>query len=199
MSLLSKPAAPRTPIHTRRVTCRGFRRDDGLWDIEGHLVDVKDYTFHTSCRGDIEPGDPIHGMWMRVTVTDRFEVVDIEAVTEKSPFAICSTVAGDYKRLIGLTIGAGWNRAIKERLGGVRGCTHLTELLGPLATAAFQTIYPILAREQAERLRSHPEERPIERPALLDTCHVFDTNGAYVRDHWPDHYTGPERPPVDLA
>ena len=193
MSPLSKPAAPRTPIHTRRVACRGYRRDDGLWDIEGHLIDVKDYTFHTSCRGDIEPGDPIHGMWMRLTVTDRFEVVDIEAVTEKSPFAVCTAVAPDYKRLIGLTIGAGWSRAIKERLGGVRGCTHLTELLGPIATAAFQTIYPILAREQAERRKSHPDERPIERPALLDTCHVFDTNGAYVRDHWPDHYTGPGR------
>ena len=35
------PAAPREHIHTRTVTCRGYRRKDGLWDIEGHLVDVK--------------------------------------------------------------------------------------------------------------------------------------------------------------
>ena len=194
MSPLPEPTAPRSHIHTRRVVCHGYRRDDGLWDIEGHLTDVKSYCFHTSCRGDIEPGDPVHGMWMRLTVTDTFEVVDIEAVTEKSPFAVCNVVAPDYKQLVGLTIGAGWNRAIKERLAGIKGCTHLTELLGPIATTAFQTIYPVLAREAAERAREHPEVRPVERPALLDVCHVFDTNGPYVREHWPDHYTGPNPP-----
>ncbi|MEI6985934.1 MAG: DUF2889 domain-containing protein [Rhodospirillaceae bacterium] len=187
-------ASTRQLIHTRRVTCHGFRRDDGLWDIEGHIVDVKTYTFNTSCRGDIAPGDYIHEMFMRVTVTDNFKVVDVEAEILKSPFAVCGTVAGRFRQLVGLTIGAGWNRAIKEQLGGVRGCTHLVELLGPIATTAFQTIYPVLAREQAERTRDRPAgasgEASGERPALLDVCHVFDTNGAYVREHWPNHYTG---------
>jgi hypothetical protein len=26
------PAASRTPIHHRRIDCRGYRREDGLWD-----------------------------------------------------------------------------------------------------------------------------------------------------------------------
>ncbi len=194
MSPLPAPSVPRRHIHTRRVVCNGYRRDDGLWEIEAHLADTKSYCFHTSCRGAIEPGDPVHSMWMRVTLTDQFEVVDIAAMTEKSPFADCGAVVADYQRLVGLTMGAGWNRVIKERLGGVRGCTHLTELLGPVATTAFQTIYPILAREQTERAKEHPLEHPVERPALLDVCHVFDTNGAYVREHWPDHYTGPSQP-----
>jgi len=190
---LSEPSR-RQPIHTRTVTCHGFRRDDGLWDIEGHIVDIKSYSFHTSCRGDIEPGDPVHEMRMRLTITDTFQVVDIEAETVKSPFAICGSIAAEYKQLVGLTIGAGWNRAIKERLGGAQGCTHLTELLGPIATTAFQTIYPVLARERADHLRDNPQVGPqvgpVERPVLLDVCHVFDTNGPYVREHWPDHYTG---------
>lgn len=186
---LSAPA-PRHHIHTREVTCNGYRRADGLWDIEGHLVDVKSYCFHTTGRGDIQPGEAIHEMWLRLTVTDEFEVVDIEAHTVQSPFPVCDRVVGAYKGLIGLTIGAGWNRAIKERLGGVRGCTHLTELLGPIATTAFQTIYPLLSRERAEQAALRPEKGPVERPALLDVCHVFDTNGAYVKEHWPDHYTG---------
>jgi len=188
---LSDPS-PRQHIHTRRVTCHGYRRADGLWDIEGHLTDVKSYSFHTTGRGDIEPGDPVHEMWLRLTVTDAFEVTDIEAETVKSPFPVCGCVTGDYKSLIGLTIGAGWNRAIKERLGGVRGCTHLTELLGPIATTAFQTIYPVLSRERAERAKDVPQQGPVERPVLLDVCHVFDTSGAYVKEHWPDHYTGTE-------
>ncbi|MEI8395060.1 MAG: DUF2889 domain-containing protein [Rhodospirillaceae bacterium] len=188
-------ACARQAVHARTVICRGFRRDDGLWDIEGHLLDVKHYSFHTVHRGDIEPGDPIHQMRMRVTVTDAFEVVDIEATTFKSPFDYCGEITGDYRHLIGLTMGAGWTRAIKERLGGVKGCTHHTELLGPIATTAFQTIYPILMREQVERAAAKPGSAsdPIssERPALLDVCHVFDTTGPFVREHWPDHYTGP--------
>ncbi len=36
---LSPPAASREHIHTRVVECRGYRRDDGLWDIEGHITD----------------------------------------------------------------------------------------------------------------------------------------------------------------
>jgi hypothetical protein len=194
---LSDPS-PRRHIHTRHVTCCGYRRDDGLWDIEGHLTDVKTYGFHTVHRGEIEPGDPVHGMRIRLTITDDFVVTAIEAVIEKSPFDICGGITGAFQQLVGLTIGAGWTRAIKERLAGIKGCTHLTELLAPIATTAFQTIYPVLVRERAAAAAiaaaaAEAEGRkplPAARPALLDVCHVFDSSGAFVREHWPDHYTG---------
>ena len=38
------PAAPRKAVHTRSIDCRGYEREDGLWDIEGRLVDTK--AFH---------------------------------------------------------------------------------------------------------------------------------------------------------
>jgi hypothetical protein len=186
---LSDPS-PRKHIHTRHVTCRGYRREDGLWDVEGHLIDVKTYSFHTVHRGDIEPGDPVHEMMIRLTVTDDFLVTNIEAVILKSPFHICGEITGALQQMIGLTIGAGWNRAIKERLAGIKGCTHLTELLGPIATTAFQTIYPILVRERAPAPDTEDQHgnRIKERPALLDVCHVFDSSGEFVRGYWPDHY-----------
>ncbi|MBP2292260.1 DUF2889 domain-containing protein [Azospirillum rugosum] len=189
---LSEPAA-REPIHTREVTCRGFRRADGLWDIEGHLTDVKAYEFTTEQRGQILPGDPVHGMWIRLTVDDSLTVRAVEAVTEKSPYRTCGAVLPNFQRLVGLKIATGWTRAVKERLGGVQGCTHLVELLGPVATTAFQTIYPILAREQAAKAKSGETGEAMlstKRPVLLNTCHIFDSNGEVVRKNWPDHYTG---------
>ena len=39
---LSQPA-PRKLMHNRVIECRGYEREDGLWDIEGHLVDTKPY------------------------------------------------------------------------------------------------------------------------------------------------------------
>jgi len=186
------PASPRTHIHTRQVNCQGYRRPGGLWDIEGHLTDVKTYGFSSIHRGEIVPGEPIHDLWLRITITDHFKVVAIEAATANGPFNICGDITPAFQQLVGLTIGAGWTRAIKERLGGAKGCTHLVELLGPVATTAFQTIYPLLVRERAERAKTHPEEQPVERPVLLDTCHVFDSSGAFVREHWPEHYVGPD-------
>ena len=41
--------------------------------------------------------------------------------------------------MVGLRIAPGWVRQIKSRVGGVKGCTHLRELMSVLATVAFQT------------------------------------------------------------
>ena len=65
---LSTVDVDREPIHTRAIECRSFRRSDGLWDIEGHLTDVKAYPFSNEFRGEIKPGEPLHDMWIRLTV-----------------------------------------------------------------------------------------------------------------------------------
>ena len=49
---LSDPA-PRKPLHTRTIKCNGFIRDDALYDIEGHLVDVKCVGFYNMDRGEL--------------------------------------------------------------------------------------------------------------------------------------------------
>lgn len=182
----------REPIHHRRIDCRGFRRADGLWDIEGCLVDTKSYPFDNAFRGTIEPGEPLHDMAIRLTLDDRLTVVAVAAVTDAGPFEACPAITPAFKKLEGLTIGSGWRRAVMSRLGGVQGCTHLVELLGPIATTAYQTIYSWRARQDP----AVDDERP---PRHLDTCHALARDGAAVRLHWPRWYTGdPERPPVGV-
>ncbi|MDR3516364.1 MAG: DUF2889 domain-containing protein [Azospirillaceae bacterium] len=192
---LSAPAA-RDHLHTRVVTCQGFRRADGLWDIEGHITDVKTYLFNNEHRGTISPGEPLHDMWIRLTLDDDFTVRAIEAVTDASPFVPCSTITPVFQKLVGLRITKGWTRAVKERLGGVLGCTHLVELLGPVATTAFQTLYPILSQERAARDREHGRAGSTakHRPAIIDTCHALAADGPIVARYWPQFATGP-RPP----
>lgn len=182
------PPARREPIHHRRVDCRGYRRADGLWDIEGHLTDVKGYAFVNSHRGKVEAGEPIHDMWLRLTLDDDLTVVGVEAATVAGPFAVCPAIAPAFARLEGLRIGPGWRRAVQARLGGVHGCTHLVELLGPLATTAYQTIHVWRAAREP-RLET---DRP---PAHLDTCHALARDGEVVRQHYPRWYTGTARGP----
>ena len=44
-------SAERKPIHARQIDCRGYQREDGLWDIEAHLTDVKSYEIESYWRG----------------------------------------------------------------------------------------------------------------------------------------------------
>jgi len=61
---LPPPAAPRTLTHTRRIRFEGYRRTDGLWDLEAHLEDVKpqDYLLSSGIRA---AGMPVHDLSVR--------------------------------------------------------------------------------------------------------------------------------------
>lgn len=179
---LSSPAE-REPIHERRVECRGFRRGDGLWDIEGHLVDVKTYDFESRDRGHVAAGTPVHEMWIRLTIDDDFLIHDCEARTEYAPYGICPQAAPPMEKLKGVRIGSGWRREINKRVGGTLGCTHLRELLGPMATTAVQTIVPVKAKENPS-----PSSR---RPAFIGTCHAYAPDSPVVQRLWPEHYREP--------
>ncbi|WP_331852034.1 DUF2889 domain-containing protein [Polynucleobacter necessarius] len=64
--MLTKPQ-PRSLLHTRDVSFQGNAREDGLWDIEGHLRDFKTNPFQTTAK-IWEPGEAFHDMWVRVTL-----------------------------------------------------------------------------------------------------------------------------------
>ncbi|MFN0316103.1 MAG: DUF2889 domain-containing protein, partial [Burkholderiales bacterium] len=53
-------AVPRKPMHHRTIECRGYLRDDGLWDIEGHLIDTKTFDVVLPERGNVKPGEHFH-------------------------------------------------------------------------------------------------------------------------------------------
>jgi hypothetical protein len=201
------PPVGRQHLHTRRVTCQGFFREDGLWDIEGRITDEKTYEHGSEWRGAIKPGDFVHDMSIRLTLDHKFTIVDVEAVTDKSPYRICGDVAADFKKLIGLRIGGGFHREVRARLGGVHGCTHIVELLGPVATTAFQTMSSGKAREldRAHRAKQghapKPEAapKPRRKPYVIDTCHAWAADGPVVKRFAPDFYTGPDAEAVRAA
>jgi len=183
---LSAPAFRRL-YHNRVIRCIGYRRDDGLWDIEGHLIDTKSYAYPNDYRGKILPGEPLHDMWLRMTIDDDLLIHDIEACIDQSPFAVCAEITGRFSQLIGLRIVSGWNRKIHELLGGTQGCTHLLELLRPMATTALQTIYDT-TRDKPKPIEQSAQD--IEKPVILDSCHALSSDSAVVKLHWPQFYSG---------
>jgi hypothetical protein len=191
---LSEPNA-REPVHTRTVMCRGFHRADGMWDIEGHLVDTKSYDFHSQFRGRVVSGEPVHQMWLRLTVDDELVIREVEAVTDHSPFPICPAITPNFARLKGMSIRPGFNTRVRELLGGIEGCTHLVEMIGPVATTAYQTIYPYRERLRRRRGEASPDQaQPARRPRFIDTCWGWSSTGEIVKQLYPDHYKGAPDP-----
>ena len=179
------PPEPRTHHHTRRIEIRGYERDDALWDIEGHLTDTKSSGFENRDRGWIAADEPIHEMWLRLTIDDSFMIHRAEAATDHGPYRICGDITPNFVELKGIRIGPGWRRQALKRVGGTRGCTHLVELLGPMATAAYQTLWPALERRRREPVNAR------ENTALVNSCHAYASDSEIVKRNWPEAYTGP--------
>jgi len=190
---LSAPVE-REHLHDRRYEFQGFRRKDGLWDIEGRMTDSKTYDFPNNYRGTIHAGTPLHDMRIRLTLDDHFVVRDIEAVTEASPFEICPAITESFAVIKGLKLGAGWRRGLKERLGGANGCTHHLEMLGAMATVAYQTMWRYVSEEMSSKGGG-----TAKRPGFIDSCHAFASDGEIVRDRWPEFYTGAEKAATNKA
>jgi hypothetical protein len=180
-------AVSRTPLHRREIVLDGYLRDDGLLDIEARITDVKRYDFPKEDQGVVTAGSPIHDMWLRLTIDEKMLIHAVEAVTDAAPYTICPDITPNFQRLVGVSIGPGWRRAIKERLGGVHGCTHLVELLGPLGTVAYQTMYGHMNKKRREQ--GLPRTTSGKRPEILNTCHAYDESGPIVAKQWPEWAT----------
>ncbi len=178
---------PRERLHRREIAIEGFARDDGNIDVEAHLTDVKAYDFARDDGSIRHAGEPLHDMWMRLTVSPSREILACEAAMEATPYALCPGVAPNFARLAGLKIESGFVRQALARVGGTEGCTHLRELLQQMGTVAFATLYSLRRRQQGGSPAAPERGR---RPALLDSCYAYDSRGPVVAQQFPDWFTG---------
>jgi hypothetical protein len=176
---LSTPTVSRQRLHERRVSYEGFQRGDGLFDIDARIEDVKDHDF-ALLTGTRPAGEPIHEMQVRVTIDRRFNIHAVEARTDRMPYpGVCDRIGPAYSKLVGANLVSGFRKRLHDVMGGVHGCTHLTELLGYLPTAAVQ-MFAGLQRE----------DDGSQKPFQLDRCHALETTTETVRAFYPKWYKG---------
>ena len=177
----------REHVNTRTIKFMGYRREDGLWDIEAELTDSRPYSFPNRDRGRIEAGEPLHHMLLRLSVDRNLEIHDIAVSTDASPFNYCPGITETYQQLIGKQIAPGWVKMVKKLFAREKGCTHITELLCAIGTPAIHTVF---ASKNADE---NVETRKTFNPGL-NTCHALAEDSPVVKIHWPDSYTPKEIP-----
>lgn len=187
---MSKPSlSPSVPsrqlLHTREIVCAGYVRSDGLFEIESSMKDI-------SAQGSdlffkrVDAGDAIHAMRVVVTVDADLVILHIEVHTDIAPTPYCADSNLTYEALRGLKIGPGFTKKVRALLGGTKGCTHLTELLGPLATTAIQTWYAVERKKNNMKVMLRMDG-PFAKPIIADTCQAYRTEGEAMKQVWPMH------------
>jgi hypothetical protein len=176
-------ASSRREIHQRVINMRAYARDDGLYDVEAHLVDKKPFTHQRFSSNEPTPaGQPIHDLWVRITLDGEYVVRQIEAAADVTPFSICKEAEATLSVLVGERVARGWSSVVKERLRGAASCNHLMEVLIPLATTAIQGIVSLNSKGNGHRLNSKGV------PVKIDSCYAYGRQREVVHRLWPQHH-----------
>ena len=106
------------------------------------------------------------------------------AATDSSTYALCGDITSRFEKLKGHRITRGWTRGLGTIIGGAHGCTHQWELLGRIATVAYQSTNR--ARQATQK------HKPGEMPRTFNTCHMYTPHSEETLRRWPELYTGPK-------
>jgi DUF2889 family protein len=172
-------------VHTRQIICRGYRRKDGWWQIEASVADEKGQTVPFKSRPNVLAGELIHHLSLCVVIDDDYQIRDVAAKTMAAPWPVCTDVAADYRKLIGMRIGPGFTRAVREILGGSLGCTHLSDLLGQIGNTYMQASWPDrVARQRlnGDDPRQWPDTRTL---SFVDGCYAWRKDGPVLAGEYP--------------
>lgn len=180
--MLDPDATREEELHFRRVDMRAWRRSDGLFELEGRVTDRKPYDF-APWHGDkrFPAGTPVHDMGVRLVYDRDLAIHAVSTFTEAAPYDECPAGGAALQTLVGLRMTSGWSKEVRTRLGGERACTHLMEILIPMATTAFQSLSQV-NRGRAERVDANG------RPYKIDSCYAYGATRELVRVLWPQFY-----------
>ena len=179
------PEITREEMHFRRIDMRGYRRSDGLYEVEGRVTDRKPHDFTSPNGFKRVPADqPIHDMGVRLVFDEHMTVHAVHAFTESAPYDSCFEAPATLQTLVGLRLAAGWSSEVRKRLSGAASCSHLKEILVPMATVAYQTLTMLRS--------SRPDILNAEGvPVKIDSCYAYSRGRDVVKRKWPGYYVGP--------
>ncbi len=159
----------RIPTHRRTITIESFDVKSG-YEIHATLRDERPWA---------ESSDQVHtlhDMGLVVTIDrESLTITDARAAMEQFPHEECRTIEPAFRQLVGLSVVRGYTRAVQERLGRQRGCSHLEFLARAIGPAAIQTMASSRSRRgDAVVTESSTSE---QGSWLVNTCHLWAQDG----------------------
>jgi hypothetical protein len=183
------------PVHRRTIEFEAYDEGDSL-SVTGRLRDERPWA------ADTDRVQQVHDMDLALTVRkDDLTITAAVATMARFPHSECPSITDAFGQLVGLTVGRGYTRAVQERFGGARGCTHLEQLARTVGPVVIQAMTSTRARH---RDWQHLDAAPSASPALFprDTCHIWAAGGVAEQKlaaGWrPGERVGYPAPPVEV-
>ncbi|MBK6762342.1 MAG: DUF2889 domain-containing protein [Micrococcales bacterium] len=164
-------AEQRIPDHRRSVVFDVYPGPEGSVEVIGRLRDERPWAQRP------EDLPIVHDLELSATVsrTD-FTVQTVDVRFHTYPHTECPQIAAAYQQLVGVQVGRGWTQAMRDRLGGPAGCTHLRELARAMAPVLVQAAFSGRVRENPGREGDEGRLRTV-LPFLRGTCHIWAAGG----------------------
>lgn len=167
-----------SPIHQRKIEIRTYPLENRQLIVEGRLTDDRLVTgFHWDGR----PRTPgiVHQMIIRLLIGQwPPTILEAEAEMEDVPHELCRTMEESVQKIVGLPIAAGFSDQVRERLGGVAGCSHLTHLILAMGPAVLHGYWTQHSRQPRPVPKSLEEVQGL--PILINSCHLWQEGGPLV-------------------
>lgn len=182
---LPAPHASRVLKHRRAIDVQVYARNDGLWEVDATVTDTK--TRDVPMAQGLRPaGVPIHELHLRLVVNAGLDILQAGSHSQWVPYTgHCGEHGDAYEKLAGLNLMQDFRRNVAALVGGMRGCTHLTELAQVLPTAVIQAF-------AGEVIDTRGHAPGATRPFQIDRCHALRSEGEIVRTHFPRWHRQPD-------
>lgn len=171
----SKNSNDRKWAHTRQIEINTFDLGDHRILIEGKLRDTRDH--HSPSEGAGKEPFLVHHLIARLWVQGPdLTITAVEAEMPTIPRKICPEALPVVQKLVGLRVISGFTQKVKDLIGDVKGCSHLTNLILTLGPVAVQGYFAAYGKKEGGRFLDNPA---VSR--VIDSCHVWRKDGPYVR------------------
>ena len=173
--MLNQSVSLKKPVHVRQTEIKTY-------DLGAHQVLVEATLRDT--RTPPPSGEPpegqmvlVHDLVARIYVQGPdLTIVAVEAEMPHIPRDMCREVLPDIQRLVGIKIISGYTQKVKDLIGDVKGCSHLTHLFIVLGPAAVQGYWAAYGRQPGARSLANPAVARV-----IDSCRVWRRDGPLVR------------------
>ena len=157
------------PLLRRTIEMQVFERE-GYHVVIGSLHDQRPWA-----SGQVGPRD-VHHMELGIVVRCAdLVIVDASATMGRFPHPECPTIEDSFSDLIGVSVARGYTRAVQDRFGRERGCSHLEFLARALGPVVIQAVTAAGARRMENGEVDVLAGGGLEW--LADTCHIWSENG----------------------
>ncbi len=173
MTAVPHPGTDEVPLHRRSIGFEVFDVDDDLV-VVGWLRDTRPWADGGTSVSTV------HDMELRVRVrTTDLEITGATAAMRTFPHTECPAIEAAFEGLVGLRVSRGYTRAVQDRFGGPKGCTHLEQLarsLGPVVIQAVTSRRALaVGRGETDDLFAAGGEGG--SPWARDSCHIWAEGG----------------------